>query len=133
MRFFFDNNLSWRLARAIGELSSACDVKVMHLRDKFPMNVTDVEWIGTLGKEGDWAIISQDRLVKNPLEKEALRLSVLTAFILKKSWINHWDKAAQLVRWWPRIMEVNGLVEAGAVYEVPWRITGKGRFNPIKL
>lgn len=135
MRFFFDNNLSQRLSRAIGELCAVDVVEVVHLKDRFPSNISDVEWIETLGREGDWTVVSQDRLTKNPLEKEALRLSGLTAFILVKGWNSHkhWDKAAQLVRWWPRIMEVNALVAAGAVFEVPWRVTGKGRFKPIKL
>ena len=135
MRFFFDNNLSKRLARAIGELSATEGVDVVHLTEKFPDDTPDVDWIDTLAAEEDWVVISQERLIKNPLEKEALRRSGLTAFILVKGWskYQHWDKAAQMVRWWPRIMEMAELVEGGAVFEVPWRVTGKGKFHPIKL
>lgn len=135
MRFFFDNNLPLRLARAVHELSFGEDVEVIHLRDKFPANTPDLVWIDALAAEGDWVVISQDRLIKNPLEKEALRTSGLIAFILVKGWskYKYWEKAVQMVRWWPRIIEQAGMVTGGAVFEVPWRVTGKGKFQPIKL
>lgn len=60
------------------------DVEVVHLRDRFAENTTDTEWIKALSKEGNWAVISIDRFKMSPLEKEALRRSGLTAFILVK-------------------------------------------------
>ena len=90
---------------------------------------------GGAGGGGDWAVITQYRLMRNPLEKEAFRQSGLTAFVLTKVWASHryWEKAAQVVRWWPRIMEQAGLVEGGAVFEVPWRFSGKGKFKALRL
>ena len=135
MRFFFDNNLSPYLAKALAALCESQDVAVEHLREKFPVATTDVEWIRRLADEGDWSVITQDRLIRNPLEKEAFRQSGLTAFVLTKTWAGHryWEKAAQLVRWWPRIMEQAGLVEGGAAFEVPWRFSGKGKFKALRL
>ena len=135
MRFLFDNNLSQYLAKAIHALCEPHGVGVEHLREKFPHNVQDREWIAALGAEGGWSIVSQDRFTKSSLEKEALRRSGLVAFIMAKGWANHkeWEKAWRLVRWWPRIMEQANLVEGGAVFEVPVRFVGKGKFRPIKL
>ena len=135
MRYFFDNNLSIHLARAIAALCKPERIEVTHLRDKFPANISDVEWIDALASEQDWVVISQDRLTRNPLEKEALRRSGLIAFILVKGWSRHreWDIAAQLVRWWPRIMEAAEMVQGGAAFEVPWNVTGKGKFKQIRL
>ena len=135
MRFLFDNNLSPHLAKAIHVLSEPHGAEVQHIRDKFASNTPDHKWINALAAEGSWCIISQDRLTKNSLEKEALRRSGLTAFILAKGWIDHteWEKAWHLMRWWPRIMEQADLVTGGAAFEVPFRFSGKGQFKQIKL
>ena len=135
MKFLFDNNLSPYLAKALDALCAHEGVAVEHLRRMFPEDISDVEWIERLAKEGEWAVITQDRLMRNRLEKEAFRRSGLTAFVLTKAWASHryWEKAAQLVRWWPRIMEQAGLVEGGAAFEVPWRFSGKGKFKALRL
>lgn len=135
MKYFFDNNLSPYLARALSALCEPGNVEVFHLRDKFAANVSDIEWIETLGAEGQWTVISQDRLMRNPGEKEALRRSGLIAFVLGKGWSDQreWDKAWRLIRWWERIMEQAELIQGGAVFEVPVRFSGKGRFRQVRL
>lgn len=135
MKFLFDNNLSPRLSKAIGALCDPLGVDIQHIREKFSGNTPDVEWIGALATEGDWCIITQDRLTKKSLEKEALRRSGLIAFILAKGWsaLKEWDKAWHLVRWWPRILEQAALVEGGAAFQVPVKFSGKGKFTQIRL
>ncbi len=135
MKFFFDNNISPYLAKAIHELSQPHGTTVLHLRDRYDAATADNTWIEQLGKEGGWSIVSHDRFSKNNLEKEALRQSALVAFVLSKGWANQkeWDKAWQLVRWWPRIMAQAALIEGGAVFEVPVRFSGKGKFRQILL
>ena len=34
--------------------------RAIHLRDRFALDTKDPEWIGQLGKEGDWIIVSGD-------------------------------------------------------------------------
>ena len=135
MRFFFDNNLSPPLAQAIGALCKPWGIEVVHLREKFAENTHDVEWIDALAQEGGWCIVTGDRLKKNPLEREALRRSGLTAFILTKGWTNlkDWDGAWHLVRWWPQIMKQADLVEGGAAFDVPVKFSGKGKFKQVKM
>jgi hypothetical protein len=84
--------------------------------------------------EGGWAVISHDRFAKNSLEKEALRSSGIVTFILNKGWSNlgEWDKAWNLVRWWPRIIEQSEGVSNGA-FMVPQKFSGKGKFDQVKL
>ena len=137
MKFFFDANLSVYLAHAIGILCKAerGEILVEHIFDRFRPNTQDIEWIDTLGDEGGWTIISQDRFARNDFEKEALRKHGFTVFILKRAWADQpgWEKSARLIRWWPRIMEQTGLVTGGAVFGVPFHFSGKGKFETVKL
>ena len=118
------------LSKVEGGISS-----VIHLRDRFPANCPDPEWITKLAEEGQWAIISQDRFNKNDLEREALRQSGLIVFALAKSWANqrYWEKAQNLVRWWPAIIDQAARFKGGAAVRVPWQFSGKGQFEQIKL
>lgn len=135
MKFFFDANLSPHLANAVGALCKPHNVEVLHKFERFPRNTPDVEWIDALAVEGDWAIVSHDRFLSNPLERDALRRHGLTVFILKKAWSaqRNWEKSAQLIRWWPRIMEQTSLVTGGAAFLVPYRLSGKGQFETLKF
>lgn len=130
MKFFFDNNLPSQFAKALDALSSAEGNSVIHLRDRFPRETPDHIWLNTLADEGGWVIITQDRIGKNDLEREALRRTGVVTFVLKKSWSSQkfWDKAHNLVRWWPRIAEHASGVRKG-VFRVDWRFSGKGRFE----
>jgi hypothetical protein len=88
-----------------------------------------------LGQEGDWIVISGDiRIWKNPHEKEAWRASGLTVFFLTSSWSKQrlWEKAWRLIRWWPRIIELATIVEAGAAYEVPLKYGAKGKLRQLR-
>ena len=132
MKFFLDNNLPPNLAGCLREASSGhfkngLVADVVHLRMDFPANTPDIDWIKALASQKDWTIISRDAFrKKNGAERKVLRQSGLSVFVLQSSWSSHpyWDSTAQLLRWWPRIVEQANLVE-GAAFEVPWRITGK--------
>lgn len=136
MKFFFDNNLSPHLAAGIRELSRGGSVRssqVIHLKDRFNQNAADHHWINELAEEGGWCIISQDSFRKNDLEREALCSSGLVVFVLARQWGEHkyWDKAQNLVRWWPAIEDYPTRVTGGAAIKVPWRMSGK--FEQIRL
>jgi len=137
LRFLLDNNLPPALARALHELiyhSSNEAHSVVALKDKFPANTCDEEWIQALADEGDWVVISHDKFNKG-LEREVLRRAGLKVFMLNKSWGPHkfWDKAHQLVRWWPAIVAQAERLEGAAAFEVPWRFSGKGKFRQMTL
>jgi len=109
LNFLFDNNLPLRLARAISALDGSESTAIVHLRDRFPADTKDTQWIAELGTEGGWVIVSADqRIFRNKHEREAWRSSGMTAFFLAKGWGNQqfWEQAWRLVRWWPRITEI---------------------------
>ena len=88
MRFFLDNCLAIRHARALNEMVKP-DQSFTHLQEKFPADTTDEDWIRQLGKEGDWVVISGDyRIGKNAHERAAWHQGGLTVFFLSKGWTN---------------------------------------------
>lgn len=135
MKFIFDNNLPPSLARGIGELSKPNPAvqQVIPLRDKFRENTPDPVWLGTLIEEGGWIVVSIDRFKKSTAEREMLRRQGLTVFVLDRQWSRpYWDQAAQLVQWWPKILDVAKLTSKTAL-RVPWRYSSKSTFEQIRV
>ena len=60
--------------------------KAVHLKDLYPPDITDIEWIRKLGEEGNWVIISGDTQISKRLhEREVWRQAGLTTFFLRKA------------------------------------------------
>jgi hypothetical protein len=53
VRFFFDNNLSTKLAKSVHVLV-APEHQVVHLKDRFAANTPDETWMSALARETDW-------------------------------------------------------------------------------
>ena len=88
MRFFLDNCLAIRHARALDALLKP-EHEFTHLQEKFPQDTKDADWISKLGKERGWIVISGDyRIGKSAHEKAAWHASGLTVFFLGKGWMN---------------------------------------------
>ena len=107
-------------------VSSAVE-EVIHLKTRFRANTPDTDWIRALAEDKNWTIISSDAFRKrNGMERKVLQKSGLSVFVLQNSWANYpyWEKTAQLIRWWPRIVDQANAVDRIAM-EVPWRVTGK--------
>lgn len=136
MKFCFDNNLPPQLAHAMESLSKgeAGEVKVIHLKDRFPHDAKDIDWIPELGNEGGWTVISQDDFKKSKAERELMRSGGVSVYVLDPQWASKpfWVKAERLVHWWPLILQHTQLTSHFAV-RVPWRSTGKGRFEQIRI
>lgn len=134
MKFFVDNNLPPALAKALHALGEPSDHSVAHLKEKFAADISDSEWLAALAQEGGWSIVTHDKLNKG-LEREVLRRAGLIVFFLDKGWANHgfWDKAHNLVRWWPRIISQANGIKGGAAFKVPYNFSGKGQFEQVTL
>jgi predicted nuclease of predicted toxin-antitoxin system len=88
MRFFLDNCLAIRHARALGETVKP-EHSFTHLQEKFGADAKDEVWIRRLGEEGDWVVISGDyRIGRGAHERAAWHQSGLTVFFLSKGWTN---------------------------------------------
>jgi len=131
VKFFLDNCLSTRYAKSLDILSEKDGHKVFHLLDKFPRDAKDKDWIRSLGHEGGWIIVSGDvRILRTPELKNEWAQARLTAFFLASGWMNmgYWHQIANLVKWWPAILDQARLVEYGTGFEVPFR---SSRLKPV--
>lgn len=135
MNFLIDNNLPPAIARALNELTKTEGHSVIALKDRFAANTPDIEWITELSSEGGWAVVSQDKFTKGDAERKAFRESGLPIFCLAKQWgqSTYWEKAENLVRWWPAIMQQAAMVRGGAAFRVGWRFQAPGKFDQLKI
>lgn len=129
MKIFFDNCLSPRIAKALGDLDDS--VQVCHLREKFPPNVADLDWIASLGDEGGWTVITHDLIYRVPQQKEALRKGRVVAFFLTKGWaqLPHLEQARKLIGLWEKIKQVASRSKPGDFYRVPTSGSNLDRFR----
>lgn len=132
MNFFFDHNLSPRIARALSELFKDEHI-IVALRDKFKSDVTDVEWMRGLSAEGRWVIISGDRKIrKNSAEFHTFRNSPLVGFFMAKSLYKATvvRQTERILNQWPDIVALAGAVGGGAMYEMT---LGRGRIKQLSV
>jgi len=131
VKVVIDENLPPALAKVLNALFEG-DHEIIHLRDRFGPGVTDVEWIGALGKEGRWIVISGDRrITRIRAEYHAFRNSRLVGFFLSKG-LNKAPVVKQMERLlalWETMEKQAALVEGGAMFELPMRSTRLGQLK----
>jgi len=132
VKVLVDENLPPALAKALHELFAG-EHEVVHIRAKFGPGVKDADWIPRLSAEGKWIVISGDRqITKNRAEYAAFRKSRLIGFFLSRG-LNKAPLIKQMERilaLWPAIESQSGLVEGGAMFELPMR---SARLSQLKL
>lgn len=107
MKFFLDNCIAPVFAKVLNILAERQGYPIPHLRDRFPPDTKDPEWIRALAEEGEWIIVSGDpRISRGKAERQAWQESRITAFFFGDGWTsrNYWKQAEDMVHWWPRIV-----------------------------
>lgn len=106
------------------------------LAQKFPIDISDEDWMTELGNEGDWiAITKNPRICTIPQERAKWLESRVTTFFLDgPGWGNLklWDFSWRLIRWWPIIVEVGEKAKAGTGYIVPATHSARFRLVAVK-
>ncbi|HEV2682308.1 MAG TPA: DUF5615 family PIN-like protein [Rhodanobacter sp.] len=135
MKAQLDENLSAALARALNSLAEADNHQVVHVIDLVPRGTPDVELFAAVKDAGVQIHITQDHHYRRQIERDAIASAGLIVFVLDKGWSTqpHFEKAARLIQWWPRIVEHAESMRPPAVFRVPWRKVGKGKFDLIKI
>jgi hypothetical protein len=119
LKLLLDHNLSPRLAKALAVLF--VDHQIVALRDKFPQDATDIDWITALDREGGWAVLTKDlRIRQRPHERAALDRSRVVYFFLARAWMKYTveETAARLIRLIPKMSAQTDLADRGR-FELP--------------
>jgi hypothetical protein len=106
VKVLFDHNMPPSLARSLHELIKNDGHEAFALRDRFPVNISDIDLFTELGKEHDWIVISKDvhNASRKP-ERAAILKSGVVGFYLapavQKAKIL--EQAATIIWQWERI------------------------------
>ena len=120
MKLLLDHNLSPKIARTLAALY-APEHEIVALREKFSANVTDVDWITGLDREGGWAVLTQDlRIRTRPHERAAMDRARIVFFFLAGAWRKFTveETAARLIRLISKMAAQTELAERGR-FELP--------------
>jgi len=100
VNFFFDNNLSAKIAKGLNGFV-APDHQVVHLKEQFAANTDDAVWMTQLAQQEDWIVVTADvRIGKNPHEIAAWKEAGHTIFFLKPGWTDmiFWEQAQKFTK-----------------------------------
>ncbi|MGL4636323.1 MAG: hypothetical protein ACRCWF_10100 [Beijerinckiaceae bacterium] len=112
-----DHNLSPRTARALSALFDHTH-EIISLREKFPVDVDDVDWINALNKEGGWSVLTQDlRIRTKPHERRAMDNSRIVFFFIDGAWKKYGveETTARLIRLIPNMSKLVDLQDRGRI------------------
>jgi hypothetical protein len=121
VRFFLDNNLSPKVARALNALLEP-EHSAHHLKDLYPADTLDEVWMTDLGTQPDWVILSGDSAItRNPHEVRAWKEAGHPIFFLKPGWTHlpRWDSASKLFHRFPEILKLAQKAKPGDGFFVP--------------
>lgn len=128
MKLLFDHHVSPKVARAIHELIKTDSSEAVALRDKFPSDTSDIDWIGQLGSERGWAVISGDRrITKNKAERAAWLQTDLVGFFMEPSLtgLEPLQQTARLIFWLPLMQAQIKLISGPALFSLPLKATSR--------
>jgi PIN domain-containing protein len=120
LKLLLDNNVSPRIAGCLQALFID-DHQIVALREHFPENTTDVEWMTALDQQGGWAVLTRDlRIMTKPHERATLDRANIVFFFLASAWrkIPVEETAVRLIRWLPKMATQTTLADSGR-FELP--------------
>lgn len=129
MKLLLDNNLAPRIAHCLQALFDR-EHQIVALRDWFPHDVPDVEWIKKVDQEGGWAVLTKDLHIRTrPHERQALDRARIVFFFIGGSWrkMTVEETASRLIRLVPKMVAQVDLIERGR-FELP--INAGARLRP---
>lgn len=89
MNLFIDNCLAPKQARAWHSLYESDGHRIVHLRDEFPADEDDEEWIPRLDAQGGWCALTRDNGIRRKPRQRALwQGRSLIVFFLPDAWFH---------------------------------------------
>jgi hypothetical protein len=117
LKLLLDHNVSPKLARALDALFNPPHL-IVSLRDKFPQDAADIDWIRSLDQEGSWAVLTRDlRIRSKPHERAAMDNARIVFFFLDGAWKKYGveESCARLIRLLPTMATLVGVQERGRI------------------
>jgi PIN like domain len=114
VRLLVDHNLSPAIPRSLQHLYP--EHKFVALNNKFQPDVSDVDWMAQLDREGGWAVLTKDlRIQFRPHERLALDRSKIVFFFLAGAWRKYSvpETAARLIRLVPLMAKQTDIADRG--------------------
>jgi len=114
VRLLVDHNLSPAIPRSLQHLY--LDHTFVAIRDQFPPDISDVDWMKELDREGGWAVLTKDlRIQFRPHERLALDRSKIVFFFLAGAWRKYsvQETAARLIRLVPLMAKQADIADRG--------------------
>jgi PIN like domain len=115
LKLLLDHNLSPRISRALAALFSPPH-QIVSLRDKFPVDIDDVDWIKSLDNEGGWSVLTKDlRIRTKPHERAAMDNSRILFFFINGAWKKYGveESTARLILLVPKMASLLELQDRG--------------------
>ena len=127
MNFFFDANLSYRLAKAMEWLDE--DASVIYLGDQFPQNAADEDWLKYVG-ENELVLVTRDRRIRRRrAEFLALKKYNVGAFFLIGKNLDKWQQIKQLIWAWEEMKRLAVTARRPFAFQV----RSKGKIQALSL
>jgi len=127
MNFFFDNNLSRHLAKAMDILEQ--EGRVIHLQDEFQPDAKDEDWLEYVGKNRMILITRDKKIKRRAAELRAFKNYKVGAFILGGQNPGIWQIIRQIINNWLRIKDLASDTRAPFIFKVPL----KGKIVQLQL
>jgi hypothetical protein len=131
VKVLFDHNMPPAIPRALEQLVSLDGHSAVALRDKFPANISDIDYFTQLGSEPNWVVISKDlQNAKRAPERAAImRSGVLAIYLSRSVQKKHPTEQAATILWqWQKIVTLRETANNG-LFQLP---EGKGsRFRNL--
>lgn len=130
VQVLFDHNMPPPLARAMHEIIKLDGHATFPLRDKFPIDIEDIDYFDQLGAGGHWIVISKDlENSRKKAERAAIMRNKILAFYLapalqKK---NVFQQAGAILWQWENMLQQRKLTDRG-LFQIP---EGKGKFRQL--
>jgi predicted nuclease of predicted toxin-antitoxin system len=129
--FFFDNDISHRIVNALKQLVPPDSHEVVALRDIFPQNAKDTEWIPKVG-EKEWVVVTRDaNQRRRDAERKALRLHSVKIIYIRQSGkpLDLYADAARIIKNWPKISEWGDAAKPGEMV----KLSTNDKIEPFSL
>ena len=131
MNFYFDENLSSKLASGLNVFDDENDIK--HFSEIKFNGLGDIEWFTRLPQNEKNIVITLDRkITRNPAERLAWKESrAILFFLTNKSFSNlaPWDRIIKIVKKWPQICSIADKAHPGDGFKIA--VTGN-KIEPME-